>query len=299
MRHISLGLSCQSRMTIDAAYGKQTRWPFDYCITEKAALLAGLRSRGRSFQHTEKSSNVYVMPRSRREGVCSEGVYYWHDYPLADRNSLSNDWRASVPVVNEKYEFLWRRFLDELERPGEIVFTVGTTQENLTEFANDGEDFQRKFAIDGAFIDELADALRALCTDQFSILVLVRSFQEADSIRAQCRFPDVEVRFCGALTLPTHDLLARSLGQLSQPGTSKAMTALEGEYDNGAVIKCLSDQVARIYRVAGERVTPWAECYTLSEGYLINFDSRRNSVFNATLEDHCLKFSNGSSWRKI
>lgn len=299
MRHISLGLSCQSRMTIDAAYGKQARWPFDYCITEKAALLAGLRSRGESFHHTEASSNVYVMPRSLREGVCSEGVYYWHDYPLANRYSLSNDWQASVPVVNEKYEFLWKRFLEELKQPGEIVFTVGTTQENLVEFAEDAEDFWQKFAIDGPFIDELADALRALCAAPFSILALVRTFREADSIRAHCQFRHVQARFCGPLSLPTHDLLAQSFGQLSKPGTSEAMRVLEGEYDNHAVIERHSDEVARIYRRAGERLIPWAECYALPDGYLVNFDSRRNSVFKATLEDNCLKFSNGSSWRKL
>jgi hypothetical protein len=285
-------------MTIDAALGKQARWPFDYCITEKAALLAGLRSAGRSFQHDEESSQVYVMPLSLREGVCSRGVYYWHDYPLASRNCLNDDWRASVPVVNEKYDFLWRRFLDELARPGEILFIVGTTQDNLPEFASDDDDFQRKFAIDGAFIDELADALRTSCTDQFSILALVRSFREADSIRTQCRFNRVNARFCGALSLPTHQLLAKSLEDLTRPGTSEALRLLEGEYDNGALIKSHSHDVARIYRVAGKRVVPWAECYASSEGYLVNFSGRRDSVFKASFEDQRLKFSNGSVWSK-
>lgn len=286
-------------MTIDAAYGKQTRLPFDYCITEKAALLAGLRSRGRSFQHEAASSEVFVMPLSRREGVYSSGVYFWHDYPLASRNGLCDDWQASVPGVNEKYEFIWRRFLEELARPGEIIFTLSTTQDNLAEFASGEEDWQRKFAIDGAFVDELADALGALCTDHFTILVFARSVGEADSIRAQCRFKDVKVRFCGALSLPTHKFLAEALGELTRSCTSDALRLLEGIYDNGAAIEYYSDDVARIYKVAGERETPWAECYSLPGGYLVNFTSRRNSIFNATLTNQCLKFSNGSSWSKL
>ncbi len=237
------------------------------------------------------------MPLSRREGVCSGGVYYWHDYPLADRNNLSEDWLASVPGVNEKYEFLWRRFLDELARPGEIVFTVGTTQDNLVEFASGEEDFQRRFAIDGAFIDELADALQMVCADRFSILALVRSLGEADDVRAHARFARFNLRFCGALSLPTHEILAGSLAQLAA-GPSEALRLLEGKYDNGAVIKRHSHDAARIYHNKGG-YAPWAECYALPEGYLINFNSRRNAVFTATLSDDRLRFSNGTAWSKL
>lgn len=75
-RHISLGLSCQSRMTIDAAIGKQSRGPFDYCITEKHALIEALRSDGRSLQHREETASIYTMSVQKREGIHARGVYF-------------------------------------------------------------------------------------------------------------------------------------------------------------------------------------------------------------------------------
>lgn len=210
LKYISLGFSCQSRMAIEEAVGKQPRRPFDWCITDKKALLAGFETRGASFQH--EAANSKVVYRAGREGVVSAGIYFWHDYPKADRRSLESDWSAATPAVNEKHAFLWRRFLDELSEPGEKVFVIATTQDNLTEFASDEEDFRERFALDGKFIDDLAAALTQVCSDRFSILVFVRSLEEAYAIHAQASFERFIVRFCGPLPLkapqPMVDLIS-------------------------------------------------------------------------------------------
>lgn len=195
-------------MIIDTALGKQQRRPFDWCITEKQALILALRTRGRSFQHDAQSSFIYEMPVERRQGVVSNGIYFWHDYPKADRLTISPDWRDSIPRVNEKYAFLWRRFIDELQEPGEKTFVVATTQHNLAEYADNPEDFRRKFALDDIFIAELVEELTAICGERFSVLALAGSHGEAEALRGPAGFERLTVRFCGSLPLSEHRDLA-------------------------------------------------------------------------------------------
>lgn len=130
-------------MTVESAGLDFIRGPFDYAIAEKSALLEALASNGRSLQHEAAASGMYMMPIERRQGVHSNGVYYWHDYPKADRLTLHPDWADHTPVVNEKYDYLWRRFAQSVTEPGEKIFVISSTQHNLPQFAADEAAFTR------------------------------------------------------------------------------------------------------------------------------------------------------------
>ena len=127
MKYLSLGLSCQSRMTVESAGLDYIRGPFDYAIAEKSALLKALATNGRSLLHDPTTSSMYMMPVERRQGVHSDGVYYWHVDPKADRLTLHPNWAEHTPKVNEKYEFLWRRFAEAIAEPGRNIFVIGST----------------------------------------------------------------------------------------------------------------------------------------------------------------------------
>ena len=296
--YISLGLSCQSRMTIDAVVGKQRRSPFDYCITEKQALIDALATGGKSFAHNKDSSSIYTMAAERREGIRSGGVYFWHDYPMADRLQLHADWAQHIGQVNEKYDFLWNRFNDNLRASTNPIFVISTTQHNLSQFAKDDSDFAVRFAIDGQFVDKLSGVLRERCANDFSLLAIVRSFAEADSIRCRGASDHITVRFLGRLSLPTHELLVRSFESLAASRSFAALDALEGQYDNGAKIKRESDDACRVSRFRNGKWHPWGEAYVTEGGYLFAFDGH-NLLFNAQFIDGRLRFSNNSAWAKV
>ena len=297
MKLYSLGLSCQARMIIDLALGKQPRRPFDWCISEKEAVLAGLRTRGASFQHDAASSHVYRMPLEQREGVESGGVYFWHDYPKADRLKLSPEWPLSVPKINEKYAFVWQRFLNELEAPGHKVFVIATTQHNLPEYALDAEDFARRFQIDGPFIDELAEVLTSICGEDFSVVALVRDFAEADAVRDRVRFERLTLRVCGSLSLVPNQSLADLINKQIEPN-AETITLLEGKYDVGAIIIHQSHDTARVFRTIGNRSCAWAECYPFQGGYMVSVAGKEDGLLTARLQGNRLIFSDGETWVK-
>jgi hypothetical protein len=284
-------------MLIEEALGKQPRRPFDWCITDKGGLLAGLKTGGASFLHD--SENSELIYRAGREGVASAGIYFWHDYPKSDRTTLCRDWRAATPKVNEKYCFLWERFLDELSEPGEIVFVLATTQDNLIEFASGVCDFKKRFALNGNFIDELAAALEAICSDPFSILVLVRSLEEADEIRTQSKFARLLLRFCGPLQLKVNEPVA-DLIQSSGSSDRHLPVGLAGCYDNGAVIESHWHDADRILRPSGSHMEPWGECYALNHDRIfISLKDQKDGVLTALFDGLHLKFSSGEYWTKI
>lgn len=277
--------------------GKQTRRPFDWCITDKRALLAGLRTRGASFRHEPATSEL--IHRAGREGIASEGIYFWHDYPKADRRTLSLDWSAATPGVNEKYAFIWQRFLDELSEPGEKMFVIATTQDNLVEFASDEQNFKVRFALDGKFIDDLALALEEVCSDGFSILALVRSLEEADAIRAQGRFEPLILRFCGPLPLKVHQPIV-DLIRIASTAEVGLPLGLAGHYDSGVMIKHQSHDAARIFRQLGLHMVPWGECYALNGGkVLVSLADEQVGVFTAIFDGVRLRFSDGQEWARI
>lgn len=207
--YFSLGFSCQSRFAIDVVAPTTHRAPFDFNITTRTALLEGLRTKGASFVHDVGTGTPYRMPLSGREGLEAAGSYFWHDYPFTETGALRPDWTETIDAVNQKYAFLWERFLGDLALPGRKRLVLSNTQFNLPEFAASPSDFETKFGIDATLCRDLTAELDRL-TDDYDLVCLLRCREAADRLRQEVRDRRLIVRFGGVQALKCDPVIARS-----------------------------------------------------------------------------------------
>lgn len=225
------------------------------------------------------------------------GCISWHDYPMANELQVAKDWRGAIAQINEKYDYLWRRFAESVKEEGEKIFVLSTTQYNLSEFAADEAEFQKTFALDGQFIANVGDALREIGTSNYSMLAMVRSFAETDALRKIATGNQLTIRYCGLLSLPTHDLVAQSFEGPSSRQDNRSLDVLQGIYRNGAKIERQSDDAVRAFRREQGEWVPWAEGYSWKGGYIFAFEGR-DRLFFARFENGHLRFSNNTAWAK-
>jgi hypothetical protein len=157
---VSLGHSCQTRFILEDLDGASRRMPYDFNIATRAALLKALETDGASLQHDEDTASVFRMKSDGREGIETGGMYFWHDYPLAeDKLSLADGWQREIARVNEKYAALWARLAMLLRSDEEKTLVLSNSQHNLGEFAEGDDDFRRSFGLGRQAFEEIAVAL--------------------------------------------------------------------------------------------------------------------------------------------
>ena len=208
---VSLGYSCQTRFMIDMLHADQQRQPFDFNITSRPALISALATDGASLAHTAERVTTFMTRKEGRQGIEICGMHFWHDYPLQqDKLSLHPAWQEKIADVNAKYTHLWKRF-SALIRSGEPkTFVLSNAQRNLTEFAADAAEFERKFGLGRQAFDEIAGALDAYGACNFTIKFLSRTIEETHQT---ADLPDdrLDHRFAGELGLRPDPALAAQL----------------------------------------------------------------------------------------
>ena len=299
---ISLGFACQTRFSIDALSGDHRRFPFDFNISTKAAVLSGLATQGKNFAHASDELRIFRMPLEETEGVEKGGIYFWHDYERSDSRRLARHWAAAVADVNEKYAAVWRRFIAELKNAEtEKVFVVANSQCNLAEFSDSPADFEAKFGLDEEFYRAVCAGLDAIGVKFYRIIFLNRDLGAAIRLRDAISDPQFESRFVGTLNLPTDNRVAVSV-LAADPGTDAALLdRIAGSYaipGGGVVtIERSRDRTAVAYRhLSRSAREPWAEVSALANGYLFVFEGQNNN-HTAVVEDGALYFSNHTRWK--
>lgn len=301
MTPLSLGFSCQTRFAINSGAASTKTMPFDWAITPRSVVLDALASDGETLRLSEASASVFTMPVEGRSGVRSDGMYYWHDFPLLENNKdLAPNWAEDIHAVNEKSARRWKRFrnlLRDPDLPKRLMFS--NSQHNLPEFADGPEDFHQKFGFDEEFAHAIVDALNAFGAKNFRITFLSRSIGDYDRlVDAQTRMADIlDVRFAGEMTLKVNTQFAASVCSTMLPGQSPASTELlepiEGHYDNGSRI-ALHGNAALVYNHRGNL---WGEAAPFPGGYLFVFNGA-NKIFTARLVHGTLHFSNNAVWAR-
>jgi hypothetical protein len=291
---ISLGHSCQTRFIIDIMGGEsQRRMPFDFNITTRRALLNALRTDGASLKQCPRRARTFVTSTEGRHGVEIEGLYFWHDYPLAeDKLALRGDWRNDLDRVNEKYAALWQRF-SALARSGDAkTFFLSNTQHNLDQFAGDRSDFDDRFGLGRAAFEEISCALDAFGARNYWLRFLSRSIREVEET-AGLDDERLDHRFSGKLSLrPDPAILSR----LFSDADGTCLTGVCGSYNaSDKLVKAISDRAAIIYRLENGTAIPHGTL-TAAGGELAAAFEGRDQVFHARIADRGLHFSNGIEW---
>lgn len=290
---ISLGFSCQTRFSIDVYSADPRRNPFDFNITTKGALLAALRTEGRNFILAPDDAAVYKMPTSKREGVHGNGIYFWHDYAIVQNARLDDGWPGALEKTNEKYKYLWERFLKRLRDPlEEKRFIVTNTQANLLEFSSSEADYADKFGLDAAFYNALVGTLDAIGISNYRILFVARRVDEWLALRAGVKDPRFAARFGGAMRLPTHPRVARSVIEPLEARTQR-LAHIAGAYTN----RCAIQPAERGTSLVTRGGKPWGEVSAELDGYLFVLDGN-NRIFTAIADGPRIRFSNRSVWMR-
>jgi hypothetical protein len=197
---------------IDMLHAEQRRQPFDFNITSRPALISALATDGASLTHTAERATTFTTLKDRREGIEICGMHFWHDYPLQqDKLSLHPAWQDKIAEVNAKYIHLWKRFSSLIRSDEPKTFVLSNAQRNLTEFAADAADFDRKFGLGRQAFDEIAGAMDAYGACNFSIKFLSRTIEEVRQT-ADLQEDRLKHRFAGELGLrPDPTVAARLL----------------------------------------------------------------------------------------
>lgn len=292
---VSLGHSCQTRFILEDLDGASRRMPFDFNIATRAALLKALGTDGASLQHDEDTASVFRMASDGREGIEVGGMYFWHDYPLADNKlSLAEGWQKEIPRVNEKYAALWTRLAALLRSDEEKTLVLSNSQHNLGQFAEGDDDFGNRFGLGHQAFAEIAAALDRYEAKNYRLMFLTRSIADlAETIAL--KEPRFEHRFVGILSLRPDHRVAASIA----PGRrTEDILPLCGPYEGGEwQVKALSRDVAVIQRRTEDGLKPHGSI-TLSEFGPVAWVEGRDTFQDITHAAGKLHFSDGDFWRQ-
>jgi hypothetical protein len=292
---VSLGHSCQTRFVLEDLDGASRRMPFDFNITTRAALLKALETDGASLQHDEDTARVFRMASDGREGIEASGMYFWHDYPLAeDKLSLAEGWRSEIGRVNEKYAALWSRLAALLRSDEEKTLVLSNSQHNLGQFAEDDDHFARRFGLGRQAFHDIADALDRYGAKNYRLLFMTRSVADlAETLALQD--PRLEHRFVGILSLRPDRRIAASIA----PGRrTEDILPLCGPYENGEWhVTAVSRDIAMIHRRTDEGLAPHGSI-TRSDIGLVAWTEGRDRFQDVDYAAGKLHFPDGSIWRQ-
>lgn len=284
----SLGCSCQTRFAIDILSSDTRRNSFDFNISTKQGILDALRSEGRSFEHALSEATMYRTP-SGAEGPTVNGIYFWHDFFKDESGAVIDGWEQHHPEVLQKYRYLWPRFMERIRSPEPKTFVVSNTQSNLHDFADDPDDFQRKFTLDTAFFNDLVSTFGALGVRNFEVLYLLQSIEGCVKLRAATDDPRLSVRFGGHLSNPGPSRWAYSF--LLNETSAFRIEDLIGQYDNGIEVRRCGRDASVAYRDG----QPIGELSTLPDGYLLMTPGIDDGI-TAYFESGTLAFSDETKW---
>ena len=292
---VSLGHSCQTRFILEDLDGASRRMPFDFNITTRSALLDALETDGASLQHDESTANVFRMASDGREGIEVGGMYFWHDYPLAqDKLGLAEGWQKEIPRVNEKYAALWSRLSMLLRSNEEKTLVLSNSQHNLGQFAEGDEDFNIRFGLGHSAFQNITAALDRHGAQNYRLLFLTRSIADfAETVAL--RDPRLEHRLVGILSLRPDHRVAASIA----PGRrTEDILPLCGPYDGGEWhVKAISRDIAIIHHRAEGGLKPHGSI-TISEFGPVAWLEGRDKFQDVTHAAGKLHFSDGSVWRQ-
>ena len=292
---VSLGHSCQTRFILEDLDGASRRMPFDFNIATRATLLTALETDGASLQHDEDTARVFRMASDGREGIEVAGMYFWHDYPLADdKLSLAEGWQKEIGRVNEKYAALWSRLSALLRSDEEKTLVLSNSQHNLGQFADGDDDFHKRFGLGQQAFGDIAAALDDYGAKNYRLLFLTRSIADLAETML-LKDPRLEHRLVGILSLRPDHRVAASIA----PGRrTEDILPLCGPYDGGKWhVKAMSRDAAIIHRRTEGGVTPHGSI-TLSEFGLVAWIEGRDRFLDITHAAGKLNFSDGSVWRQ-
>jgi hypothetical protein len=292
---VSLGHSCQTRFILEDLDGASRRMPFDFNITTRAALLRALETDGASLQHDGDTAQVFRMASDGREGVECDGMYFWHDYPLAeDRLSLAEGWQGETGRVNDKYAALWSRLSTLLRSDEEKTLVLSNSQHNLGQFADGEDDFRMRFGLGLQAFQDIAAALDGFGAQNYRLLFLTRSIDDF-SETVTIKDPRFEHRFVGTLSLRPDHRVAASIA----PGRrTEDIMPLCGPYDDGAWwVKPVSRDAAVVLQRTGDGMRPHGSI-TLSDLGLVAWVEGRDRFQDISYAAGKLRFADGSVWRQ-
>jgi hypothetical protein len=292
---VSLGHSCQTRFILEDLDGASRRMPFDFNITTRAALLKALETDGASLLHDESTASVFRMASDGREGIDVGGMYFWHDYPLAeDKLGLAEGWQKEIGRVNEKYAALWSRLSALLRSDDEKTLVLSNSQHNLGQFAEGDDDFALRFGLGRRGFEEITAALDAYGARNYRLLFLTRSIAEfAETITL--KDPRLEHRLVGMLSLRPDHRVAASIA----PGRrTEDILPLCGPYEGGKwQVKAVSRDAAVIHCRTEDGFTPHGSI-TLSEFGPVAWTEGRDRFQDITHAAGKINFSDGTVWRQ-
>lgn len=292
---ISLGHSCQTRFIIDALEPAGRRMPFDFNITTRPALIRALETDGASLRHDEGDASVFSTPVDGRQGLDVGGLFYWHDYPLAeDRLSLAEGWQRDIGRVNEKYAALWSRLSTALRSDEAKTLLLSNSQHNLGQFAADDAEFADRFGLGRTAFDALVRALDDHGARNYRLLFLTRSIAEFAET-ADLADPRLDHRFVGILSLRPDQRVAGSI-VADEAGAGMAM--LSGFYDGGAwKVKARSPRVASLHRKTESGFEPHGSI-TLSGQSHVAWMEGRDRFTDIVFDAGEIRFPDGRRWRR-
>lgn len=291
---ISLGHSCQTRFILEKLDGASRRMPFDFNITTRAALLKAFETDGASLQHDEETATVFRMEVDGREGIEAGGMYFWHDYPLAeDKLSLADGWQRETVRVNEKYAALWSRLAMLLRSDEEKTLVLSNSQHNLDQFAG-ADDFDSRFGLGHQAFEDITTALDRYGARNYQLLFLTRSvtdFAETMSVDD----PRLEHRFVGTLSLRPDQRIPASIAPERR---TEDILPLCGPYESGSWhVEAVTRDIAVIHRRADGALRPHGSI-TLSESGPVAWVEGRDKFQDIAYMAGKLCFSDGSIWHK-
>jgi len=292
---ISFGFSCQTQFSIDQCHIAHGSLPFDWNITTKEFLIGALRSDGESFLSDQSELSIFKMAIEGTHGVRKRGVFFWHDF-IHEGKIIEGGWRHKINNLNDKYAYLWRKLRESLrDECIEKQIIISNSQNNLSEFTKDDNEFKSEFGIDHEFASLLIEELRAYGARNFRVLFLMRDIGDVVKIRSVTKCGISSHRFVGVMNLPTNRDIAYSF--IGRGQSDVGVSALCGRYDNGSKIDRWGDNAAMVTRRSGE---PWGEVTAFPGGYLAVFSGAADAVFRAMLlHGNELHFSNNTVWKKI
>lgn len=290
---ISLGHSCQTRFIIDAIDPAGRRMPFDFNITTRPALIRALETDGASLRHDEGDADVFSMPGDGRQGLDVGGLFFWHDYPLAeDKLSLADGWQREIARVNEKYAALWSRLSAALRSDQPKTLALSNSQHNLGQFAAGDEDFAGRFGLGRHAFETLIQALENFGARNYRLLFLTRSMSE---FAETARLDDsrLDHRFVGILSLRPDPRVAASIAA-GETGAEIAM--MSGLYGGGAwKVEARSPRVAILHQNSEAGFRPHGSI-TLTGRSHVAWLEGRDRFTDIVFDEGEIRFPDGRRW---